>query len=49
MRGYPPSGLAPDGDYRVITLGHDALAQSKPSANSARSWWGTIGAPPEWE
>jgi len=26
MRGYPPSGLAPDGDYRVITLGHDALA-----------------------
>ena len=26
MRGYPPSGLAPDGDYRVITLGRDALA-----------------------
>jgi pimeloyl-ACP methyl ester carboxylesterase len=26
MRGYPPSGLAPDGDYRVITLGHDVLA-----------------------
>jgi pimeloyl-ACP methyl ester carboxylesterase len=26
MRGYPPSGPAPDGDYRVITLGRDALA-----------------------
>jgi len=26
MRGYPPSGLAPTGDYRVITLGHDVLA-----------------------
>ena len=26
MRGYPPSGLAPRGDYRIITLGHDALA-----------------------
>jgi pimeloyl-ACP methyl ester carboxylesterase len=26
MRGYQPSGLAPDGDYRIITLGRDALA-----------------------
>jgi pimeloyl-ACP methyl ester carboxylesterase len=26
MRGYLPSGLAPDGDYRVITLGRDALS-----------------------
>jgi pimeloyl-ACP methyl ester carboxylesterase len=26
MRGYPPSGLAPDGDYRVMTLGGDALS-----------------------
>jgi pimeloyl-ACP methyl ester carboxylesterase len=26
MRGYLPSGLAPDGDYRVMTLGRDALS-----------------------
>ena len=26
MRGYPPSGLGPGGDYRIITLGRDALA-----------------------
>ncbi|HVT34971.1 MAG TPA: alpha/beta hydrolase [Nevskiaceae bacterium] len=26
MRGYPPSGLAPDGDYGVPALGRDALA-----------------------
>ena len=26
MRGYLPSGLAPDGDYRIISLGRDALA-----------------------
>jgi pimeloyl-ACP methyl ester carboxylesterase len=26
MRGYAPSGLAPDGDYRTTTLGADVLA-----------------------
>jgi pimeloyl-ACP methyl ester carboxylesterase len=26
MRGYPPSELGPGGDYRIITLGRDALA-----------------------
>ena len=26
MRGYQPSGLAQDGDCRIITLGRDALA-----------------------
>jgi pimeloyl-ACP methyl ester carboxylesterase len=26
MRGYSPSGLAPDGDYRIITLARDVLA-----------------------
>ena len=46
MRGYPPSGLAPDGDYRVITLGRDALslieALGAPRAVLVGHDWGAV-------